>query len=128
MDGNSEVRAWAETLFERELCALESARSRFVERPGPKRLHTFRTAARRLRSLLEDFGDLISLDNRKRLERAVDISGKARDARVLRTALCDALPECEARAAETTIRDLQRVQRRSTSRLRALLCDAEWKR
>ena len=116
------IRDWAKTLETVELAAFSRARRRYLDRPSTKRLHMLRTAARRLRSLYDDFRGVLHLRSSKRLGKVIALTGEARDAAVLRKLLSSSLDAREMPAARSLMRELRRDERQGRKRVfRALL-------
>jgi len=115
------IREWAQTLVKAEAQTFEQARRRFVRRPTAERLHHVRTAARRLRCLLEDFADIVTIEQLKRLRKIIDTTSDARDARVLRDALRSTLHERERMAGRALLGALRTQERTVTSKVRSKL-------
>ncbi len=117
---------WLAKTIRSECRALERARLRFVRDPTEKRLHVVRTTGRRLRSLLEDVGDVAPRrDLLKRVKRAAAATDAARDAtivlrllennvtsseRELAQPLFDRLREKEVAATRDACRRLRRAR------------------
>jgi CHAD domain-containing protein len=80
------LNAWAAGLIDKRIATFE-ARARRAHKRGldGERLHDLRTAARRLRSALEDIGTLVpySRRNLRLVKRVGDATGDARDLAVL---------------------------------------------
>jgi CHAD domain-containing protein len=115
------IQEWAHSLVKADVQAFEQARRRFVRRPTAERLHHVRTAARRLRSLLEDFAEIETVKRLKALKRIVEVTGEARDARVLRDALRATLDERERMGARPLLQHLRSQERTVTRVVRAKL-------
>ena len=101
-----------------ELAALARARRRFVRRPSAERLHDLRVCARRLVSLDQDLGTIVTLRGMRRLQRFVDLTGEIRDASVLRALLRDARAAREGDSVRPLLRELRQRERRGMRRLR----------
>jgi CHAD domain-containing protein len=121
------VREWAQTLGAAEVRAFTEARRRFLRRPSSKHLHELRTAARRLRSLFDDFHDVLRARRPRRLRRLIAVTGEARDAAVLRKTLRSALDTRERAAARATLRELRARERACFLRVRRLLAGLRYK-
>lgn len=115
------VIEWAKTLGAAETRAFMEARRRFLKRPSTKRLHDVRTAARRLRSLFEDFRNVLDARRQGRLHRLIVVAGEARDAAVLRKTLRGALEPRERRDGRAMLRELRARERACFSRVRRIL-------
>ena len=115
------VMEWANGLAAAEIRAFMRARRRFLKRPSSKFLRDVRTTARRLRSLFEDFRDVIPARRRNALRRLVAMTGEARDAAVLRKTLRDALDSRERPEARAMLRELRARERSGFRRVRRLL-------
>lgn len=110
---NESLQAWAEGLVTEECQAFERARCRFARKPTAERLHKLRTTARRLRSLLEDVGDIV--DGHRitcRLKPLIRATGASRDAVVTREALCAALDDRERDALDPMLHRLHQTERK----------------
>lgn len=115
------ITAWARALAASEMRAFMRARRRFLKRPSGTRLHDVRVAARRLRSLLDDFADAVPTRRHKRLHALIDLTGVARDARVLRQTLRDALDEREREDGCEIVHFLRQRERHAMKRVRHAL-------
>jgi CHAD domain-containing protein len=111
------IAAWAGELVQAEVRAFRRARQRFLDHPSEKRLHDVRIAARRLRSLCEDFEGVVVLPHARRLHQLIALMGKARDAAVLRETLRGALNIREQDAAHPLLRDLRKQERKYSERV-----------
>jgi hypothetical protein len=115
------VTEWARALGTAETRAFMKARRRFLRRPSSKHLRELRSAARHLRSLFEDFRDVLAWPRRKALRRLIQLTGEARDASAARKTLRDALDARERREARTLLRELRALERGYFSRVRRVL-------
>ena len=115
------VIEWAQSMRGSEVRAFMRARRRFLKRPSSKRLRELRAAAGRLRSLFEDFRDVLPWRKRNALRRLICLCGEARDAQALRSVLGDAIDSRERPGARTLARDLRTLERRCFRRVRRLL-------
>ena len=106
---------WIDKEIARERQRLERARRRFVRAPSEECLHDVRTTGRRLRSLLEDVGDLISHPKlRRRVKRAAAVTDAALDAAVLRALVEASVDVAEAGAAAPLLEQLREHERQAT--------------
>jgi len=121
------VTEWATGLAAAEIRAFMQARRRFLKRPSSKLLRDLRTAARRLRSLFEDFRDVIPARRRNALRRLIAITGEARDAAVLRKTLRDALDSRERPQARPLLRRLRARERTCFRQVRRALALLRYK-
>lgn len=115
------ITVWARALAASEVRAFMRARRRFLKRPSGTCLHAVRIAARRLRSLLDDFADAVPNRRHKRLRALIDLTGVARDARVLRQTLRDALDAREREGGCEMLRFLRQRERHAIKRVRHAL-------
>ena len=99
---------WLRKQIKEERGTLVRARRRFLRKPSEESLHHVRTSSRRLRSLLEDAGDVVA---ERRLLRAVKRTAKstdpARDAAVIRALLERVVAAGERNHAAELLRDLR---------------------
>jgi CHAD domain-containing protein len=121
------VIEWVKTLAATEIRAFMKARRRFLKRPSSKHLYDVRTAAQRLRSLFNDFRDVLAARRRKRLHRLIALAGEARDAAVLRKTLRGALERRERHEGRTVLRELRARERSSFSHVRRVLAGLNYR-
>lgn len=115
------VIEWAQSMGRAEVRAFMRARRRFLKRPSSKHLRELRTAAGRLRSLFEDFRDVLPWRKRNALRRLISLCGEARDAAALGSALRDAIDSRERPSARTLVKVFRALERRCVRRVRRLL-------
>lgn len=107
------LSSWAKSLLDQEYNAFEDARQRFTRKPSPGRLHKVRTAARRLRSLLDDIATIVDTTAiRASIKPLIKSTGKARDATVIAQILRDSADAGERQTLKCILRELNHIERR----------------
>ncbi|MBV8724381.1 MAG: CHAD domain-containing protein [Candidatus Eremiobacteraeota bacterium] len=99
---------WLRKQIKEERRTLVRARRRFLHNPSEESLHHVRTSSRRLRSLLEDSGDIVSEPALLRaVKRTAKSTDPARDAAVIRALLERVVAPAERTHAAELLRDLR---------------------
>ena len=120
------VIEWARSMAAAEMRAFMRARRRFLKQPAAKRVRELRAAARRLRSLLEDFRDVLPARKCNALARLISLTGEARHASALRKALRGALDARERAAADSLARALRARERQAVRKIRRTLASLRY--
>jgi len=106
---------WLAKTIRSERRALERARRRFVREPNEKRLHEVRTTGRRLRSLLEDVGDLAPhRELLRQVKRAAAATDAARDATIILRLLESNVTSSERELAQPILDRLREEEHAAT--------------
>ena len=114
IDGAAALK-WLAKTIRSERRALERARRRFVREPSEKRLHDVRTTGRRLRSLLEDVGDLAPhRELLRQVKRAAAATDAARDATIILRLLESNVTSSERELAQPILDRLREEERAAT--------------